>query len=323
MAACSTLEIRSPAFCDVDAFAAIRFAIGSAFLLVAAAADVRTRRVADRWWIALGSIGLALLAVQLEIERADATSSALLGSAALLFYAIFYGKPMIDKDGFRFRPVRAGLFAVAAALFLLPVAIHGSAGEGPPRETLELYAMPVMVAVYQGLYWARLLHGGADAKGLIALTLLVPVYPDASPFPLFATSPRIEALFQAVFPFSLVVWVDSLVLFLAVPIGLFVGNAIRGDMAFPQSFLGVRARVNAFPRFVWLMEKIDDRGQRVLVLFPKRGGNPEADLARLRAAGIDRAWVTPQIPFVVLLFGGFVLSFLAGNLLLAVLRVAG
>jgi preflagellin peptidase FlaK len=307
----------------VDAFAAIRFAIGGAFLVIAAASDVRTRRVTDRWWIVLGSIGLVLLAVQLDLGRADATTVALLGSAALLFYAIFFGTPMIDKDGFRFRPVRAGLFGVAGALFLLPAAIHGSPGESLPRETLELYPMPLMVAVYQVLYWARLLHGGADAKGLIALTLLVPAYPDASPFPLFTASPRIEALFRAVFPFTLVIWVDALVLFLAVPIGLFLGNAIRGDMAFPQAFLGYRARVDAFPPFAWLMEKIDDRRQHVLVLFPKRGGNPEGDLARLRAAGIDRVWVTPQIPFMVLLLGGFVLSFLAGNLLLAILRVGG
>jgi archaeal preflagellin peptidase FlaK len=304
----------------VDAFAALRFAIGSAFLLAAAGSDLRTRKVSDRWWIALGSIGLAILAVQLDLERADAASAALLGSAALLFYAIFFGDPLLDREGFHPRPLRIGLFVVAGVLFVFPAALHAALGEGLPRETLDLYSVPAMVVIYQAFYWARLLHGGADAKGLIALTLLVPTYPDASPFPLLAGGSRAEGLFRSVFPFSLVVWVDALVLFLAIPLGLVLANAIRGDFAMPQAFLGYRVRVDAFPRFVWLMEKIDDRGQHVLVLFPKRGTNAAEELSRLRAAGIERVWVTPQIPFLVLLLGGFVLAFLAGNLLLAILR---
>jgi peptidase A24-like protein len=305
----------------VDAFAAIRLAIGAAFLLAAAGSDLRTRKVSDRWWIALGSMGFALLAVQLDVEQADAAAAALLGSAALLFYAIFFGDPLMDKEGFHLRPLRLGLFLLAGALFVFPAALHAALGEGLPRETLDLYSLPAMVVVYQGLYWARLLHGGADAKGLIALTLLVPTYPEASPFPLLAGSARVEGAFHTVFPFSLVVWVNALVLFLAIPVGLLLANVIRGDFALPQAFLGYRVRVDAFPRFAWLMERIDDRGQHVLVLFPKRGTNVAEDLARLRAAGIERAWATPQIPFMVLLLGGFVLAFLAGNLLLAILPV--
>jgi archaeal preflagellin peptidase FlaK len=317
------LEITSSRCRDVDAFAALRLTIGATVLCVAAGNDLRTRRASDRWWIALGTVGLVLLVIQLIVERADAASIAVVGSAALLFYAIFFGKPIMDRDGFHLRPARVGLFLFAGALFILPAALHSALGQGVPLETLELYSMPAMVAIYQGLYWARLLHGGADAKGLIALTLLVPAYPDASPFPLVAMNPRVEGLFRTVFPFSLVVWVDALVLFLAVPVGLLLANVIRGDLALPQAFLGYRARVDAFPRFAWPMEKIDDRGQHVLVLFPKRGSRPEEDLARLRAAGIERVWVTPQIPFLVLLLGGFVLAFFAGNLLLAIVGLGG
>lgn len=307
----------------MDAFAALRLSIGAAFLLVAAGSDLRTRKVSDRWWVALGSIGLALLVVQWDIERADAASGALVGSAALLFYAIFFGNPLLDRDGFHLRPFRIGLFLLAGALFVFPAAFYAALGQDVPRETLNLYSLPAMVVVYQGLYWARLIHGGADAKGLIALTLLVPTYPEASPFPLLAGNARVEGVFRTIFPFSLVVWVDALVLFLAIPLGLLLANAIRGDFALPQALLGYRVRVDAFPRFAWLMEKIDNRGQHVLVLFPKRGTDPAEELARLRAKGIERVWVTPQIPFMVLLLGGFVLAFLAGNLLLAILRLGG
>src|SRR5213079_3749363 len=48
----------SPRCGDMDGFAVTRLVIGAGFLLVAAAADVRTRRVPDPLWIGLGSIGL-------------------------------------------------------------------------------------------------------------------------------------------------------------------------------------------------------------------------------------------------------------------------
>jgi preflagellin peptidase FlaK len=305
----------------VDAFAATRFAVGTAVLLAAAASDVRTRKVSDRWWIALGSLGLVLLAIQLVVERRDPAAAALLGSAALLFYAIFFGRPLLEEDGFHPRLMRVGLLLAAGALFLFPAATHAASGEGLPSDTLELYPLPAMVVIYQGLYWARLLHGGADAKGLIALTLLVPTYPDVSPFPLLVGDPRVEGLFRLAFPFSLVIWVNALVLFLGVPVGLFAANAVRRDVAWPLAFLGYRVSIDAFPRHAWLMEKIDSRGEHVVVLFPRRGGDPAQDLAGLREAGIRRVWVTPQIPFMVLLLGGYLLAFLAGNLLLALLRL--
>jgi len=305
----------------VDAFAATRLAIGTAFLLIAAVSDVRTRRVRDPLWIALGSIGLIFLAVQLSLDPSDLATPALLGSAAILFYAIFFGAPLFDEDGFHPRPLRLVLFTLAAVLLVTPAATHVARGENLSQRTLELYSMPVMVIVYQLFYRARLLHGGADAKALIALSLLVPTYPDMSPFPLFGADPRVEGMLRVVFPVSLVIWVNAAVLFLAVPIVLLAVNGIRRDLAFPQAFLGYRVRTDSIPRHAWLMEKIDRRGDHVLVLFPKRGGDPAADLMRLREAGVDRVWVTPQIPFMVPLLGGFLLAFLVGNVLLAILRL--
>src|SRR5439155_888352 len=124
-------------------------------------------------------------------------------------------------------------------------------------------------------------------------------------------------------PFRLFLFLVAAVLFLAVPLGLLLLNAARGNLAFPQALLGYRARLDTFPPHVWLMEKISARGDHVLVLFPKRGGSPTDDLERLRAAGIDRAWVTPQMPFMVPLAGGFLLAFFVGNVLLGLLRLVG
>src|SRR5256712_4159781 len=153
--------------------------------------------------------------------------------------------------------------------------------------------MPIMVLVYQGFYRLRLLNGGADAKGLIALTLLIPGSPDAPPFPVLHADAGVDALLRVVFPFSLVIGVDAAVLSLAVPVALLIYNVARGDLALPQALLGYRAHLNPFPAHAWLMEKITARGVHVLVLFPSRGADPTCEIARPRPAGAESALVTP------------------------------
>lgn len=303
----------------MDAFAATRFAVGTGFLVVAAASDLRTRRVRDPLWIALGTIGLVILGEQMFVGGAPWPAWSLMGSAAVLFYAVFFGRPLLDEDGFHPRGVRIVLFIAAATLLVAGSGAQGF-GESVPSVS-ELASMPIMVAVYQGFYRLRLLHGGADAKGLIALTLLVPSYPDALPFPVLTIDPRVAPVLRVAFPFSLGVWVDAAIVSLAVPLVLLIRNAIRGDVALPQALLGYRARIAPFPKHAWLMERITARGEHVLVLFPKRGRDPVEDLARLRAAGVDRAWVTPQTPFMVPLALGYILAFVVGNLLIGLLQL--
>ena len=304
----------------MDAFAATRLAAGVGFLVVAAASDLRSRRVRDPLWISLGTAGLMILAAQIAFQGWAWPAWLLLVSAAIMFYAIFFGEPLFGEDGFHARGIRIVLFLAAGALFLISVgSIRGGAG----FEVLpQLASMPLLVLVYQGFHRLRLLHGGADAKGLIALTLLLPVYPDALPFPVLQADARVDALLRVVFPFSLVIWVDAAILSLAVPVALLIYNAARGDLALPQALLGYRAPLNPFPAHAWLMEKITARGEHVLVLFPRRGTDPSGDISRLRAAGVDRAWVTPQTPFMVPLLLGFLLAFFAGDLLVAVLGLA-
>ncbi len=323
-----TLEITSARCRGVDAFAATRLAAGTACLLFAAASDLRTRRVTDRLWIVIGSFGLLLLCVQLSIVSVSGTLSAnvpppevlaLVGCSAILFYAIFFGTPLFGEEGFHLGPVRVLAFLAAAALFVFPAASYLGSGRPIPGAVVELYPAPAMILVYQGFYLARILHGGADAKGLIALTLLVPTYPDASPYPILVPNPIVQDLLRVAFPFSLVIYVDAAILFLAVPVVLFLRNAIRGDFGLPQAFLGYRVPIDRIPSKAWLMERINNRGEHILVLFPKRGGDRSEDLARLRAAGVDKVWVTPQIPFMIPLLGGFWLAFFVGNVLLGVL----
>lgn len=300
----------------MDAFAATRLAIGVAFLTVAAIGDLRTRRVADPLWVALGSIGLALLGVELLLASAPLVVFAILPATAILFYAIFYGSPLFDTDGFHPRPVRLGMFGLAGVLFAWSAGSAWEQGGSTMSAYAPLLSMPVMVLVYQGLYQLRLLHGGADAKAMIALTLLLPTYPDASPFPLLTSDPRIAAAMELVFPFSLVILVDAALLYLFVPLVILSFNTFRGDVRFPQALFGYRADLERPPKNVWLMERIDERGRHILVLMPRRGRDQVREAQRLREAGITRVWVQPKIPFMIPLLLGLILAFFVGNVLL-------
>jgi preflagellin peptidase FlaK len=309
----------------VDAFAVARFVIGVGFLGVAAFLDVRTRRVRDPLWIAMGTMGLALLAVELAWTNGVMNDWLLLGSAAILFYAVFFGRPLLDEDRIHLRPFRILILAAAAIGFLaaliIPVLVStgGAGGNGELARIARLASMPIMILLYQGFYQLGLLRGGADAKAMMALTLLVPAYPDASPYPLLTMQPNVLQAMQVFFPYSLVVLVNAAILFLAVPLAYLILNAIRGDLDFPQALFGTRAPIDRLPPHVWLMERVDRHGERVAVLFPAHREDESGEVAKLKAAGATRVWVQPKVPFLVPLFIGFLLAFFAGNLMLAFL----
>lgn len=302
----------------MDAFAIVRLVVGAGFLAVAAASDVRTRRVRDPLWIALGSIGLVTISVELANASAGPEMFGLVGATAILFYAIFYGAPVLDEDGVHLRPFRILILAFAAFLVLGSAWWVLSPGNGDATAFARLLTMPAMVLVYQGFYQVGLLRGGADAKGLIAVTLLVPVYPNSTPFPLLQATPAVTSTMQLFFPFSLIVLMDALILALVIPVGYVLVNLARGERGAPM-WRGTRAPIDRLPRHSWLMERVDPRGERYVVLFPSHEKDEAEELAKLRAVGATRVWVERKVPLLLPIFLGFLLAFFAGNLLVGFL----
>lgn len=301
----------------MDAFAAARLVVGVGFLGVAAVGDVRTRHVRDELWVAMGTIGLVLLAVDVVNSAWWVNDWFYFASAAILFYSVFYGKPLFEEDGLHLRPVRLLVLGAAAVLFvaalLLPNPYKNSFGLPPVVivPDLALATVPVLIVVYLIFYQIGFLHGGADTKALIALALVFPLSLDASPFPLLAT--------PIAFPFSFVALINGAILFLVIPLAYLGVNAARGELAWPMAFFGTRHDLDRLPEHTWLMEKVDKRGETFVALFPRRGGDRAAEVEKLRAAGRTKVWVTHQIPFMVPLLAGTLLAFFAGDLLMAFL----
>lgn len=185
----------------------------------------------------------------------------------------------------------AGIILLALQHFLFPGTIN----------YFYLAAIPIVIGLVYILYALRLIFGGADAKALMAIAVLAPLWPSFTPF-------------TSIMPFSISVLTNSLLVFLGMPIGLLIYNAVNGDFKFPHMLLGIRMPLGeAQRRFVWPMQYVEN-GKIRTRYFPAES-DPSADLRMLRAYGLRKAWVTPKLPFMIPLCAGFVLSFVVGDVL--------
>ena len=173
-----------------------------------------------------------------------------------------------------------------------------------------LIFIPIMIALTYAFFQLRLLFGGADAKALMALAILVPIQPLIGAFPLW----------PSFLPGSFCIFLNALLLFLFIPVSLFFFNIGKRNLQFPHCFLGYVISVEkAKQTFVWPMEKIQD-GKRKLVYMPK-DFDVDEELAEFEKLGITEIWVTPKIPFMIPLLAGFLATFVLGDILLHILQI--
>lgn len=204
---------------------------------------------------------------------------------------------------------RVWLVAGAVGALLL---VAEAVAVGFPQPVL-LLSIPVVVALAWLLYQTRLLFGGADAKALMALAVLIPFHTALEPLLPLAPS------FLTRFAFPFAVFADALLVTILIPPALFVYNMARGDREVPIALVGYRIPVEDLAgSWAWPMERPTEEGIE-RTYFPSRS---EADVTadELREAGLERVWVTPKVPFMIPLALGFGMAFVAGDLLSALVR---
>jgi preflagellin peptidase FlaK len=173
-----------------------------------------------------------------------------------------------------------------------------------------LVFIPIMIVLMYVFFQMRLLFGGADAKALMALAILVPIQPHMGSFPLGSSF----------LPGSWTIFANSVILFLFIPLSLLIYNIGKRNLQFPHCLIGYKIPVEkAKQRFVWPMEKIKD-GKRKLVYMPKKFDIDE-EIAEFEKLGIKEIWVTPKIPFMIPLLAGFLVTFILGDILLQIIQV--
>ncbi len=278
-------------------------------LAVAAGWDLEAREVTDRLWQLLGIVGVGLGAVAIAPEGGAAFVLWLVVGALVLEHLFPWDALFAESRDHLVLAIDLGAFAAVIAAVAGAAFRWGIGAVGVP-----VLAALATVILARLLFELNVLYGGADAKALVVVGVLVPVF--AAPLVL---RPPTDATALAVLPFSISVLTNAALLAIVVPVGIAVRNAGRREFSFARGFTSYTIDVDDLPeRFVWVRDPtLGEDSMEADVETSAEDERLRREIAsRLRARGIRRVWVTPQLPFLVLLAAGAVAAFLAGNLVL-------
>lgn len=291
----------------------LRILAGVALLGYASWQDWRTREVGNALWALMAGLGLALLAGEFVLGQGDPLAALVVLPLGLLVVDLLWDR----EDNPLQRRLTLLLYGVAAGTVLLLLVLFDRFGPTDRDLLRRAFGAVVVVLLAYAFYHVGLFRGGADAKAFLCIGILVPGYPAAGPFPLVPIPSLLLPAFELLFPFAMSALMNAALLLLALPVAFLVRNLWRGDYHWPQVLTGYKAPLDALPRFAWVLQDVE--GGRVRYDILARKEPAEVDVEGLRQLGIDRVWITPQVPFLLPLAAGFVITFLVGNLLLALL----
>ena len=168
------------------------------------------------------------------------------------------------------------------------------------------------------------IFGGADAKSLIVLSIIFPLYPNFiifnSGFPIHDPLP----IFRDFFAFG--VFENAVLLTIVVPLGLALYNVSKMGLNIDKplyAFIGYKTKISELSQknHIKLIEGFDFSNNEFKFYF-KRGGvelNEEV-INELKNASEkdlikDDVWATPGLPFMIPITLGFFVSVIYGNLI--------
>jgi preflagellin peptidase FlaK len=290
-----------------DAITLVQLMASALILGYASFTDWKTRRAKNELWLALSVVGIVLLPLQVMDLKLPLGAVLVLVPILAILSDIY-----LDSEGENLwnRAAPYAKYGVAVASIVILAWFW-------PRDqdSAHLLAIPVMMLVIVLMYMLDIVRGGADAKALIALSIIFPYYPAIGSFPMLSPE-NWQA--QIVFPFSFVILINAAIIVALLPIAFAVKNISVREFEYPFGFLGYRMDVDtARSKFVWLMERIED-GKLVRYTRPKRDEDLESELDLLSKAGHKRVWITPKIPFIIPISISLIFSVIVGNLLLLI-----
>jgi preflagellin peptidase FlaK len=290
-------------------------AAGTALLVggfaYAAWADAREREVSDALWQFLGVAGFL---IGLVATAPGGLVPTLLWVVVGLFVVqhLFPWDTRLGPSAERYADI-IELVIYVAVIMLVAIAA-ARVGVGPTGVPVTVIAVLVTVLFARGLFEAGILFGGADAKALMIAGLLVPLFPH----PLIPQPASIAPL-TTFLPFAVNVLMNAALFSVAVPVVIAIRNLRAGEFRGISGFVGYSIPVDELPRkFVWVRDPTfgDAREEeRDIETSEDDRRRREGIAADLKSRGVSRIWVTPQIPFLVLMAAGVLAALLAGNVL--------
>jgi preflagellin peptidase FlaK len=288
----------------------VRLGIALIIACSASISDWRKREVSDAHWAVMGIAGLALLAVQIMQDGADLSYLLFLLPMAWFFFDMLVERRGMFEDGINPLPIGLYLGSFAILAFLLSQFWNDA-------YIWQLMVIPILFVIIFLLYQFNIVKGGADAKALMAIALLIPRYPMIGPFPLVNVT--VDAT-QYIMPFAILVLFNAALMTLVVPLVMLAYNLYKRDVKVPAMLFGYTMDLpDARNKFVWPMEYVKD-GVVKISAFVKSDDSTEEQINQLEAAGKTRIWVTPKIPFLIPITASLLFSTIVGNIIFFLVR---
>ena len=290
-----------------------KIAIIALVLIGASIMDLKYRRVPDRFWLVmlLGAGGLVLW--EMYLRGGDEAPLSFLSFSLLIGTMLFvmFGYPELGE-------VLKGNIQDIMFLTIYALAIVGGVVGflfGDRALFGRVFFSFIFMLAYFAMYsipflGVRVLHGGADAKCMIALAALFPWYGEIGVItigPFYEILGDVAAM-EYVFPFHLSAMLNAAVITVVV-MGLYlpIKNMASGYFGL-KMFTGYFVDVDKLEgKHVWVV--LEDAGK-------KKVDPTEKVIKRLRRKQVKRAWCSPKIPFIVSIAVGFVVQAVVGNLVM-------
>ena len=287
----------------------LRFLIGFVMLSYGSWSDLKTRRVPNLVWIYGGILGSVLLIYELSTiwEDYGLYLWALLFATFTLFFNSFVDEYILDKNQAMLWKSSQYLAILCSIYFFFNFDSDDISKNN--YQLLDFISIPfLMILMYIWFYFGPTI-GGADVKAIMAISLI-------TPFSITFTDDSLTAFDDRGFPYPFVIFMNSLLIYLFIPICLAIFNIIKGNIESPffQIFFGTKMQLNrAKESFVWPMQQVV--GKRVvMVAFVKHKSDSDKDWNRLEDEGIDYPWVTLKIPYIIPLALSFVITAFFGDI---------
>lgn len=293
-----------------DAVTALQLLSSVGVLSYASLLDWRTRRVGNAVWIVLSALAVLLLVARVLADDAP-LEYLLITVPVLAVFADVYFAPDGHDGLAKYVPVALYAIAILSIAYLAYLWMDD-------EYFTHLLTIPIMMVLVVVMYMLDLIRGGADAKALMALSVMFPFYPDIGPFPLIsAENPSAEVLF----PFTFIVLVTAAIIVAFMPISFALKNLAAGEFAFPLGLAGYKLDASeAKTRQVWLMERMDGDVHKTRAR-PRADEDLAAEVDALVSAGHGRVWVTPKVPFIIPITIALAFTTVVGNILALVMNL--
>lgn len=167
--------------------------------------------------------------------------------------------------------------------------------------------------------------GGADAKSLIVISIILPAYPMIQ---LFGQNFPLNEPLIPLFAFGILG--NAVLLSVVVPLGLAAYNIFRMGLHIDNPlyiFIGYKSRISDLAdKHIKLIQSFEEENGEIKFQF-KRGGveiNEDviSELKALSEKGMikDEVWVTPGLPFMIPITLGFFVAVFYGDLITELTR---